>query len=243
VGREHGAARHGCVRPPRRRGADRPNASLPQPIPLRRRVRIQDEVIGAFREDGPVLVVATQVCEMSLDISASLLVTELAPFPSLVQRLGRLNRRARRPDSTCLAIVVEPPGALPYTHEELELAAATVSEIAEQPTSQRDLAVHLARMQDGPYEERTMPLLSPDDIVRTEPGMLRTGSMSVSLIREEDSPQPLSSLTRAELIRLTIPMLYSRLHHMTTWARARGTPVAPAGVVHYDPIRGARWNR
>lgn len=206
------------------------------------RVRIQDEVIGAFREDGPALVVATQVCEMSLDISASLLVTELAPFPSLVQRLGRLNRRARRPDSTCPAIVVTPPRALPYTDEEMDLAAATVSEIAEQPTSQRDLAARLARMQDGPYEERTMPLLSPDDIARTEPGMLRSGSMSVSLIREEDAPHPLSSLTRAELVRLTIPMLYSRDHHMSTWARARGTPVAPAGTVHYDPIRGARWN-
>ena len=58
------------------------------------RVNIQDRVIAAFKEsDTPCLAVTTQVCEMSLDISAQLMVTALPPFPSLVQRLGRVNRR------------------------------------------------------------------------------------------------------------------------------------------------------
>lgn len=34
------------------------------------------------------------MAEMSLDLSATLLVTDLAPVPALIQRLGRLNRRA-----------------------------------------------------------------------------------------------------------------------------------------------------
>ena len=38
------------------------------------------------------IVVATQVVEAGVDISASLLVTELAPWPSLVQRFGRCAR-------------------------------------------------------------------------------------------------------------------------------------------------------
>ena len=38
------------------------------------------------------IIVATQVVEAGVDISASLLVTELAPWPSLVQRFGRCAR-------------------------------------------------------------------------------------------------------------------------------------------------------
>jgi CRISPR-associated endonuclease/helicase Cas3 len=39
------------------------------------------------------IVVSTQVVEAGVDISARTLVTELAPWPSLVQRFGRCNRR------------------------------------------------------------------------------------------------------------------------------------------------------
>ncbi|WP_223649743.1 CRISPR-associated helicase Cas3' [Hymenobacter psoromatis] len=42
---------------------------------------------------GPCLVVATQVVEVSLDISFDRMVTEAAPLDALVQRFGRVNRR------------------------------------------------------------------------------------------------------------------------------------------------------
>ncbi|MEM1725234.1 MAG: CRISPR-associated helicase Cas3' [Thermoplasmata archaeon] len=38
------------------------------------------------------ILISTQVAEVSLDISFDLLITELAPIPSLVQRFGRVNR-------------------------------------------------------------------------------------------------------------------------------------------------------
>ncbi len=38
------------------------------------------------------IIVATQVIEAGVDISAKLLLTDIAPFPSLVQRFGRVNR-------------------------------------------------------------------------------------------------------------------------------------------------------
>ena len=42
---------------------------------------------------GPgMVVVATQAVEAGVDISARTLITELAPWPSLVQRFGRCNR-------------------------------------------------------------------------------------------------------------------------------------------------------
>ena len=205
------------------------------------RVRVQGEVLELFRRPGPAFVAATQVCEMSLDISASLLISELAPFPSLVQRLGRLNRRCPEPDRACPALIVEPPDPRPYDRETLSVAAKELEPLADRESSQRDLAHALAGMRDGPYGERLMPLLSPDDLAGTQPGMLRDGSMSLPVVREEDLPRSWNRITRAELIRLTIPMLPPKGHDVRRWPRLRGTAVAPEGTIHYDPMRGARW--
>jgi CRISPR-associated endonuclease/helicase Cas3 len=52
----------------------------------------QDELVKAFRNDEPAFAVTTQIAEMSLDISCTLLISALAPLWALIQRLGRLNR-------------------------------------------------------------------------------------------------------------------------------------------------------
>lgn len=43
--------------------------------------------------EGSCIVIATQVVEVSLDISFDLMVTECAPIDSLIQRFGRVNRK------------------------------------------------------------------------------------------------------------------------------------------------------
>jgi CRISPR-associated endonuclease/helicase Cas3 len=49
---------------------------------------------GALAKDHPGLIcVSTQVIEAGVDISAHRLWSELAPWPSMLQRLGRLNRK------------------------------------------------------------------------------------------------------------------------------------------------------
>ena len=204
------------------------------------RVRIQSDVLELFRSSGPAFVAATQVCEMSLDISATLLISEMAPFPSLVQRLGRLNRR-RDPEEACPAFIIAPDDPLPYSREELSAAKDMLAPLVGRVISQRDLAHALAGMADGPYEERIMPLISPHDMAGTKPGMLRDGSVSLPVVREEDLVDPWDRIARSELIRLTIPMLWPNGYDVQRWRRLRGTTVAPKGSVQYDRTRGAWW--
>ena len=66
---------------------------------------------GGARAD--VIVVATQVVEAGLDISAKTLVTEAAPWPSLVQRFGRCNRYGEFPDSKIHFITLKPAAGSP----------------------------------------------------------------------------------------------------------------------------------
>lgn len=63
---------------------------------------------GELPQDDPgLLCVSTQVIEAGVDISAHRLWTELAPWPSMLQRLGRLNRRGD--DQEACAWVWETP--------------------------------------------------------------------------------------------------------------------------------------
>ncbi len=50
---------------------------------------------GPIPDDPGLICISTQVVEAGLDISARHLWSELAPWPSIIQRLGRLNRDGR----------------------------------------------------------------------------------------------------------------------------------------------------
>ncbi len=76
------------------------------------------------------IIIATQVVEAGVDISATTLVTELAPWSSLVQRFGRCARYA---DSGRVVVVergCDEKAALPYTPAELKAARWAVDKIA-----------------------------------------------------------------------------------------------------------------
>jgi CRISPR-associated helicase Cas3 len=59
------------------------------------RRRFGDDYISESR----VFLVCTQVCEISLDLSADLLLTDIAPIDAVMQRAGRLHRSGVRPTS------------------------------------------------------------------------------------------------------------------------------------------------
>jgi CRISPR-associated endonuclease/helicase Cas3 len=58
-------------------------------------------------KDRPHILVATQVCEVSLDVSYDTMLTEMAPIPSLIQRFGRVNRYGSRTDTKNVQIYKE----------------------------------------------------------------------------------------------------------------------------------------
>jgi CRISPR-associated endonuclease/helicase Cas3 len=94
------------------------------------RVDRHDKVIKAFKAKTAALAICSQVAEMSLDLSADLLVTDLATVPALIQRLGRLNRRAKnKGEPTKPFIVVEPDTHLPYTPADLDAARAWLEKL------------------------------------------------------------------------------------------------------------------
>ena len=86
--------------------------------------------------NGDRIVIATQAVEAGVDVSARLLITELAPWSSLVQRIGRCNRRAEISDAEVLWADVQPKDEkddlqLPYTKPELDQARTAIAEITD----------------------------------------------------------------------------------------------------------------
>lgn len=65
------------------------------------------------------IVISTQVVEAGVDISAQALFTELAPWPSIVQRLGRCNRYGEYVQAKVYWIDVAEKEAAPYSADEL----------------------------------------------------------------------------------------------------------------------------
>lgn len=111
---------------------------------LRDRQAVHAKTVAAFayqKDTGdrkPAIAVTTQVCEMSLDLDADVLLTEIAPIPSLVQRFGRANRHlARGLDFRAHLHTYAAPAHLPYDKDELEIAEAFLKDLSHQDVSQR----------------------------------------------------------------------------------------------------------
>lgn len=91
---------------------------------------------GGQCEHPGLICVSTQVIEAGVDISARRLWTELAPWPSMLQRIGRLNRDARLNDEARTFVFEVPLGktvrkkgvpAGPYATEDIADAKKIVS--------------------------------------------------------------------------------------------------------------------
>lgn len=148
---------------------------------LRDRHKRHQETIAAFAyekgERKPAIAVTTQVCEMSLDLDADVLITELAPISSLVQRFGRSNRHLSRGDKFRSQILVyQPPDIKPYSKGEIEAAKKFIEHIQGEKISQSQLAEALEKFSpaerfadgscnflEGGYWASSQPFRDTDD--------------------------------------------------------------------------------
>lgn len=74
------------------------------------------------------IVVSTQVLEAGVDLSAALLFTEAAPWPSIVQRAGRCNRDGAQDDARLLWAT--PPKDPPYEEADVRASAEALRSLA-----------------------------------------------------------------------------------------------------------------
>jgi CRISPR-associated endonuclease/helicase Cas3 len=171
----------------------------------------------ALREEpGPAgrIVVATQAIEAGVDISSRVLVTELAPWDSMVQRFGRCNRygeHANGADVYWVDIPAEADEAAPYHEAELQGARDILEGLEEvgpsalpPVTAKRDLGMVL-RWRDLVDLFDIDPDLSGFDL-DVSPYIRAPGSPQVRVFWRafDEAPTDVSAPERAELCPVSL---------------------------------------
>jgi CRISPR-associated endonuclease/helicase Cas3 len=85
------------------------------------------------------IIVATQVVEAGVDISSRTLISELAPWSSIVQRIGRCNRTGGDGPGQVFWIDLEEKLSLPYSAKDLDIARSYLRKLDGEGVSPKDL--------------------------------------------------------------------------------------------------------
>jgi CRISPR-associated endonuclease/helicase Cas3 len=207
------------------------------------RVARHRRVIDAFAAPRPMVVFATQVAEMSLDLSADLLVTDMAPIPSLIQRLGRLNRRATpaAPGDPAPAVAMAFQG-LPYSAADLQQGGVFWAELARRDVlCQSDLAEAFARLAPNGEESFLIRDQLVDGLAVSMPDSTREPSPSITVLLERDAERVRRE--PGDAVRCALPLvLPARLRReLASWPRVGFLPVVPETALTYDPELGAQF--
>lgn len=236
------------------------------------RCEVHRKVIDRFKtSDKPYLLVTTQVAEMSLDLSADLLITELAPIAALIQRLGRLNRHLKpsQPVLPKQALVLKTDledarEAAPYSLEQLRTAKQWIQHLSDlgRPISQADLrqAVKDMDIEDLAPQQWIFNAEQNASFFTsgwwTEQSYLRQGGYTIPVVMERDllsykekqgNIEPKKEWVRAHEVPMTVEANW--LKQMRKWSRCRGIPVAPEEAISYDFDEitkggtGAKWKK
>jgi CRISPR-associated endonuclease/helicase Cas3 len=197
------------------------------------RVAHHRAVVDGFKpENPPILAIATQVAEMSLDLSATLLVTQIADPAGLIQRLGRLNRRYC--GHVLDAIFYPPKSRYPYEEEALKQGERLIQE-QDGEVNQAQLAAWLERSSEEGTPKTKMVLL--DGKWRTYPAALREAGYTVTALLEADQSNWAQAKT-SDLARYAVPLTAKKTTH---WERhKKGYPIAPRNEWHYCRDIGAQ---
>jgi CRISPR-associated endonuclease/helicase Cas3 len=215
-------------------------------------VRRHAEVVNAFKPEknpGSALACCSQVAELSLDLKGcTLLISDLAPVPALIQRLGRLNRDAKdgAPTRPILVITGDTKSFplesnLPYTPADLAAALGWLSKLPDNDISQRALAETWEHFDvDGRPEFVSSAWI--DGGPSTTVLELREASPGITVLMADDAPDVRAGRKKVARVALPMPPVPKQLK-WREWAEEKGIRVAPKGTISYDPKRGAEWQR
>lgn len=152
------------------------------------RFREQDrkQKIELLLAEGDRVIISTQVIEAGVDISARLLITELAPWYSLVQRFGRCNRKGEFKNARIIWIDIdENSSGAPYSDTELNSARSELESLSN--ASPHDLS-----KKDIKPEEIVRPVIRKKDIIElfdTTPDLTGNDLDISRYIRESDGKE------------------------------------------------------
>lgn len=209
------------------------------------KLKIQQDLVQRFHDvNGPLIAVTTQISEISFDISADLLISHVAPFASMVQRLGRLNR-GPRPDPERLgeAIFTVPPGDAPYRRDELTTGyefSDYLQKHSEVRMSQADLRTWLNQSNQAVIREKPKEKFTWFDLQTAMPGdSLREPGYTMDVILRSDFKQSVTSTDRLKVI-LPLPALSRRSVGTKKW---RHCSIVDDSEVEYSDTTGGNWRR
>jgi CRISPR-associated endonuclease/helicase Cas3 len=145
--------------------AELQKAGAPHPVLLHSRFRPDDRLQHIEQALSPVdpagpgrLVVSTQIIEAGVDVSATKLFTEAAPWPSIVQRGGRCNRDGEAAGAELLWAMPPRPG--PYEEVDVAASASALAELEGQGVSPEGLGGQVVAV-----KEVVHPVLRRRDLV------------------------------------------------------------------------------
>lgn len=217
-----------------------------------------DDVVGT-PPSSDTIVVATQVLEAGVDITSSTLVTELAPWSSIVQRAGRCNRDGNAEDAR-LRWTAPPTGkgaALPYEQVELDNSADILTALEGQAVTSTQLADVGAEVSDPVYP--TLRRRDLRDLFDTAPDLNGNDIDVAPFIRDADErtvyvawrvlplpdeaglpsgeelcPAPVADVR--ELLARSSAVVFDQQDGR--WRTAQGGDVRPTAVLIFDAARG-----
>lgn len=164
---------------------------------LHSRFRPQDRALHMHAVIDPpgdqgTIVIATQVVEAGIDLSSRTLITETAPFSSIIQRLGRCNRAGEYGEATVLWLDRGPiedgtagrKATAPYAPSDIESARTALLSLQSSSLSPAALEdLNVAESADEPTVLRRRDLL---DLFDSSPDLSGTDIDIAPFIRDDD---------------------------------------------------------
>lgn len=205
-----------------------------------------EKLIAAFRGEQAAFAVTTQIAEMSLDISATLLISANAPIWALIQRLGRLNRWVEKINGmytlktgrTCKALVYPWKKIKPYEKADLDTGTNLIKTLQNQVINQTQLAAEMEKIAiEAPSPEKCEWLQT----WKATSGELMDAGYTIQVVLADDKTKILASTEKRYLEvqkwAVSVPIQDST----ASWDKKtfKFYRVAPTEDVHYHPEIGA----